>query len=199
MSSIVFICNLALTNIAKPNISDINEASQEARACRQFYDHVRDALLQSYPWRFAGKTEVLAQIANDKAERWLYAYQRPTDCLKVRRITSELMLDRISDEEGGLAGGHPYAIEGQNIYVSLSPAYLEYTFTLDDPTRYPPMFVEAFGWQLATRLAMPLTRDPNVQKRCFDLAQAYTASASMADANEVREVAQAYGLKEAAV
>lgn len=198
MSSVIFICNLALSNIGKENIQDLSDPEPAARACNQFYGHVRDTLLQSYPWRFAGKTEILAEITNTKSNRWLYAFARPTDCLKVRRITSELMLDHVADADGGVAGGIPYAIEGQTIYSGISPAYLEYTFRNEDPTQYPPMFIEALAWQLATRLAMPLTRDPAIQQRAFELGRAMQASAAAEDANEERETANtANGLEEA--
>ena len=46
MSSVIAICNLALSNVGKDNISSLDEAGAEARACRQFYDLTRDALLQ---------------------------------------------------------------------------------------------------------------------------------------------------------
>jgi hypothetical protein len=69
MSSIVSICNLALSNLGKDNISALTDEGAEARACNQFYDHVRDTLLQVYPWSFAGKTASLAEVTNDKAGR----------------------------------------------------------------------------------------------------------------------------------
>lgn len=187
MTSVVSICNLALTNIGAKSINDLAEASTEARACKQFYEITRDMMLQAYPWRFAGKTQALAELANNKPGAWQYAYKRPGDCLKVRWIRpaysdtdpSPLTLqDEVTT---------PYEIEGETIYCGLSPAFLRYTFKLVDPSKYPPMFVEALAWNLAVRLAMPITRDPNIRKEAFQLAMASAASAQAADANEVRE------------
>ena len=84
MSSFVEICNLALSNEGKDNICSLTDASAQARACNQFYEITRDTLLHSYPWRWAGKTKVLAELANDRMGDWLHAYQRPPDCLKIR-------------------------------------------------------------------------------------------------------------------
>ena len=188
MTSVVFICNLALSNIGKANISDINEASAEAKSCKQFYAHTRDMLLQSYPWRWAGETQALAEVTNNKERRWIYAYQRPSDCLKIRRITDEDMADYMPYSQGTVrAGGFDYALEGSIIYASISPAYLEYTKRVEDPTLFPPLFQDALAWHLAVRLAMPLTRDPKIRAEAYQLAQATLATAQSSDANEVRE------------
>lgn len=187
MTSAVFICNLALTNIAKPTINALTEATTEARACNQFYEHVRDTLLQVYPWRFAGKTASLAQIANDRAGAWGYAYSRPVDCLKPRWVRPAYSIDDPCQQTLQQEIANPYDIEGSTLYCNLSPAFLRYTFRLTDPSKFSPLFVEAFGWHLAVRLAMPLTRDPKVRAEAFQLAMRTQGSAEMADANEVRE------------
>ncbi|MBB3137819.1 hypothetical protein FHS26_005587 [Rhizobium pisi] len=57
------------------------------------------------------------------------------------------------------------------IYCNVSPAYLNFTERLIDPTKYPPLFVDALSWHLAVRLAMPLTRDPQVRGRHKPLKQ----------------------------
>jgi len=180
MTSKVSICNLALANVAANPISSIDEASAEARACRLFYDHALDALLQRYPWEFAGSTQALAEVINTKPRKWGKAFRRPSDCLKVRRVTDELMLDDTD------AIGVPYEVEGEVIFTDLPVAYLKYTSRQADPTKFPPLFVEALSWHLAVKLAMPLTRDPKIRADAFQLAERLTGSAEVADANETR-------------
>lgn len=187
MTSVVSICNLALSNLAKENIQDLDEGSVEARLCKQFYEHSRDTLLQVFPWRFARKTGSLAEITNTKGKRWLYAYKRPTDCLKVRRVTDETHLDYLPYADGAVAGGYPYDIEGTTVFCDLSPAFLDYTWRVDDVTKFPPLFVDALAWHLAVRLAMPVTRDPKIRADAFQLATKMQNEAAAADANEVRE------------
>ena len=186
MASVVSICNLALSNIGKDNINALTDAGAEARACSQFYEHTRDMMLQAYPWRFAGGTVSLAQVTNDKPGQWGYAYQRPTDCLKVRWVRpayseDDLALTRQQEIS------HQYEAEAQRIYCNLSPAFLRYTAMITDPSLFPPLFVDALSWHLATRLAMPLTRDPKVRAEAFQMAQMMTGQAQMSDANEERE------------
>lgn len=193
MTSVVSICNLALSNIGKDNISALNEPTPEARACNQFYEHVRDMLLQAYPWRFAGKTQSLAEVTNDKPGAWDYAYRRPTDCLKIRYVRPEYAEGDPEIEDVKLdAFGVRHEVEGDTIYSDISPAFLRYTYRLTDPTAFPPLFVEALAWHLSVRLAMPLTRDPKVRAEAFQIANGMQASAQMSDANEEREFAPEY-------
>lgn len=187
MASIVSICNLALTNLGKDNIAALSEPTAEARACNQFYDHVRDLLLQGYPWRFAGKTQSLAEVTNDKIGAWGHAYDRPVDCLKVRWLRREYSTVDPCKQTQQEELSNPYDVEGQTIYCNLSPAFLRHTWRVTDPTKYPPLVVETLSWHLTVRLAMPLTRDPKVRADAFQLAMKTQGAAEMADANEVRE------------
>lgn len=199
MSSQVDICNLALANIGKPNISDINERSTEAKYCRQFYEHTRDTLLGQYPWRFARKTQALAQLSsNPRSNVWPYAYSRPNDLLKLITVCREIDLQRVpagdlsgyaslSNIADTKAGGVVYDTEGTVIYTELSPAFVVYIWKITDPTRFPPLFVEAFSWALTARLAMPVTRDAKQRNDAITLAKTALETAKVEDANEVRE------------
>lgn len=185
MASIVSICNLALSNIGKDGIGALNEPTAEARACNQFYGHVLSTLLQDYPWRFAEKTTSLAEVANDKPAAWARAYKRPVDCLKVLEVTPSNSGPTVGGARGAGGIGYAHEIEGGTIYCDLSPAYLRHTCAITDPSRFPPLFVEALAWALAVRLAMPLTRDPKMRADAWQIAQQTKGAAEMADANEV--------------
>lgn len=190
MASVVSICNLALSNIGKENINALTDAGAEARACSQFYEHTRDVMLQSYPWRFAGVTASMAEISNTKIGQWSYAYRRPTDCLKVRWMRPAYSEDDLAltrQEELSI----PYEIEGTAVFCNLSPAFLRYTSKITDPSKFDPLFVDALAWHLSVRLAMPLTRDPKVRADAWQVANQMTGQAQMADANEERETSDA--------
>lgn len=191
MTSIISICNLALASIGKDSINALSEPTVEARACNRFFAPARDALLQAYPWRFAGRTRSLAAIENDRPGEWTYAYDRPVGCLAIRGVRSALDVTGDSSVGGvfsggasSTTGGHAYDAEGGMIYCNLSPAYLNFTERLTDPTKYSPLFVDALAWHLAVRLAMPLTRDPQVRADAFQLANNTQTLAQTADANE---------------
>jgi hypothetical protein len=186
MTSIISICNIALSNLGKDNINELGEASAEARACKQFYEQTRDALLHDYPWRFAGKTMALAEIANTELGKWRYAYQRPIDCLKPRWIRPAYSVDDPCAQTQQQEIMNPYEIEGETLFCNLSPAFLRYTFKQADPTKFPPLFVETLSWHLSVRLSMPLTRDIKMRNDAYQLAMQTKAKAEMADANEAR-------------
>jgi len=187
MTSVVAICNRALANIAKQRIDALDEGTAEARACRLFYEPVRDAVLQSYPWRCAGKTVALAEVASPPSSPWLHAYQRPFDCLRVRWIrpnysTSDRCVLTLQQEVS-----IPYDVDGDLIFCNLPVAFLRYTSRLADVTSLSPLLAEAIEWHLAARLAMPLTKDPKIRADALQLARDIQSKAEVADANETHE------------
>ena len=187
MVSIVSICNLALSNLGSDTINSLSEPTTEARVCNQFYEHTRDTLLQAYPWRFAGKTQSLAELTNDRAGQWGYAYKRPNDCLKVRWVRPAFSSADPCQQSQQEEISNPFDVEGETIYCNLSPAFLRYTWAVTDPTKFPPLFVDALSWALTVRLAMPITRDMKQRNDAYRLAQVARGEAETADANEVLE------------
>jgi hypothetical protein len=177
MTSIVGICNLALSNIRKSSISDLNEASEEARQCKIHYEISRDTLLQLYPWEFAGTVQSLAPVDNDWTSRWAYAYKRPNTCLKIRRVVPEV--DYPNDIDPPTHG-----LRGSTVYTSYDPAFIEFTRREENPTLFPPLFVDALAWALASRLAVPLTADRSLRADAVQMASAARAAAEAADAND---------------
>jgi hypothetical protein len=187
MASIVSICNLALSNLGAGNINALNEDSAEARACNQYYEHCRDLLLQSYPWRFAGKTVALAELTNDKPGAWGHAYSRPNDCLKVRWVRPQYSLNDPCAQTVQDEISHIHDVDGGVIYCNLPTAHLRYTQRLADVSKFSPLFIDALSWHLSVRLAMPITKDPKVRADAYQLATRMQAAAEVADANEARE------------
>lgn len=184
MSSIVTICNLALGSIGKEAISSIDEASAEAKACKTFYTIALETALQAYPWKWAGETRALAEIVNTKPNRWLHAYQRPTDCLKLRALLDESLMVEQSAGAGITAGGHSRFLEGQVIFCDLKPAYLSFTKRFTDAALFPALFTDALGMALAARIAMPVTRDLKIRNDALTLARQAIGMAQEADSGE---------------
>jgi hypothetical protein len=178
MTSITAICNIALSNIGKGDINDYSEASEEARQCRLHYPFVRDTALQSFEWSWAIKRQALAELSNTWTERFQFEYRRPTDCLKPLRIVSELADGRDHAEV-------EYSIKGTSILCSHPDAVLEYIENVEDPGRFPPLFREALCWALASKIALPLTKDREIRKDAYDAARQAMSAARVADANEV--------------
>lgn len=190
MASTISICNLALGHLGADKIDALTEASSEARACNRFYAQTLDTLLAAGPpWRFARHEAVLAEVPSPIG-RWAYAYALPGDLLRIRDVvpTGETLAGALlpDDIDWSGVGGHPYSLSGDRLFCNLSPATLRYTRRVDDPSKFPPLFIEALSWHLAARLAMPLTRDASQRQAAFQMALQTQAAASAADANDER-------------
>lgn len=183
MASTVSICNLALGHLGADRIDALTEASSEARACNRFYGQTLDALLAAGPpWRFARHEVVLAEVTGVTASRWAHVYALPVDLLRVREVRP---VDGAPSGEGAVA----YELFGDRLLTDLSPVSLRYIRRVDDPSTFPPLFIEALSWHLAARLAMPLTRDANQRQAAFQLALQTQAAASAAEGNDEPAVA----------
>jgi len=88
MTSEVEICNLALSNIRAGSINSLDESSFQAQQCKLKYPFMRNRLLTEMSWSFNHKIKALSLLTDD-IFNWNYAYQYPSDCLKIDRLISE--------------------------------------------------------------------------------------------------------------
>ena len=169
MASVVDICNLALAHLGEiPNISSIDppEGSAHAEKCERFYPLARDTALEMRNWSFALKRVVLAQVENDHPS-WQFKYALPADCIRPISVAQpgthvEVFAAIYPDRPQPL--GRPavddFAVEGAFIYTSREDVELLYLRRISDTTKFPPLFVSAVAWLLASA---PI-RSPTVPK-----------------------------------
>lgn len=190
MSSEVDIANLALSHLGdSATVASLNppEGSAQAEHCARYYPMARDALLESHAWSFASKRVQLAQLTSEWAQ-WDYAYARPNDALVVRGVLSPTAQDDNTDSL------QPYTIEvdasgAQVIYTDQETAVGLYTRAVTDTVHFPPAFVMALSWQLASMLAGPMIKGDTGAaegKRCVQMQQYWHAKAVESDANQRR-------------
>lgn len=138
---------------------DPPEGSAQASHCRVFYPMARDAMLEGHDWNFATTRAALAPLANTRKD-WLYCYAWPARAMRARSVTppdATYTLD-------GLLTPVDYAVEtladtgAKVIYTNQVEAQLLYTVQVSDPTRFSPLFVEALGYLLASKLAGPVLK-----------------------------------------
>jgi len=162
------------------------ERSQEASACRRFYDITLEQVLRDFEWPFATKFQALGLIEEDPTTEWQYSYQYPSDCLMARRILSGIRND---DRQSQV----PYRLVNNGntpiIYTDQEDAELEYTVRATDPQVYPPDFTLALSFLLAYYIAPRITGgDPF--KRGEAARAEYLASISSAKASAENEEQQ---------
>lgn len=185
MSSIVSICNLALSNVNARRIQSLSDTMKEARECALHYDMARDAVLAGHDWTFARKRLTLA-LLSETYSGWTYAYMYPSDCIELRHIYDGVgaptntsydfsderfrVVDRVKYE---VAMGDGYRV----ILTNEASAELRYTARVTDPNMYTPKFITALGYQLAMKLSIPLKADP---KRMANMSELYDREISQA-------------------
>jgi len=156
MASIAGICNMALSHIGvgKEIANLTTEQSQEAAACRRFYDIAKDVVLRDFPWPFATKVDTLALIEEDPNVEWAFSYRYPTDCHLIRKVLSGTR----NDTQDSVV---PYKIaqdsSGLVLFCDVEDAEIEYTVHTEDPQFYTPDFTMALSFLLAHYIAPRLT------------------------------------------
>lgn len=183
MANTVEICNLALSSLgSKSTIQSLEEASVEARQCKLHYNQARDTVLAASTWSFATKTDTSALLVSNPPGDWTYAYAEPADLVKMHRIVSEI---------GRIEPPLPYErgiLNGQRVLFTdtWSPVW-RYITNSGATGTYSPAFVNALVAQIAMRLAMPLTRKPDLRMAAAKDYAIAVREAIAVDANENSE------------
>jgi len=165
MTSQVEIYNLALMNIGlSETVASLEERSKARIICSQFWQITRDAVLAEFNWPFATKFETLALIA-DETKPWQYTYQYPTDCLKALYLVMDGLLQ--PDEKMQPEYETAYGDDGRVILTNYPNAVLAYITRVEDTGRFPPLFVIALAWRLASHIAMPMTATQSLVQSCM--------------------------------
>jgi hypothetical protein len=195
MSSVVDICNLALSHLgdtASVTSIDPPEGSAQAEHCARFYPIARDSLLEMHDWKFASKRALLAELTSE-TDAWDYAYAMPSDALRIISVTaSDADDDNASSNLIGTYSAQPYAIEvistgAMVIYTDQEDAAVRYTAYVTDSGKFSPLFTMTLSAILASLLAGPIIKGDSgaaEAKRCAALAQAYLAKAAASDAQQ---------------
>lgn len=161
----VEVCNESLLYVGHgQTINDLEEETMEARACKVYYAKARDALLQALWWKFATKRAVLAELDDEERSGWDFVYEWPSDCLTPRRIWNGQRVPAANnkipfDVESMSASG---LVSDRCILTDEEDAELIYTAQVTAVSLFPPLFVEALAWALASKLALILPIKPGV-------------------------------------
>lgn len=185
MASSTEICNLALSHLAVgKEIANIEtEQSQEASACRRFYESARDATLRDFVWPFARRYYTLELVEEDPNDEWKYSYRYPSSCLKIHKILSTIRNDTRQSRRSYMIGQDD---TGRLVYTDVQFANILYTHKEIDPDKYTTDFIMALSFRLAGYIAPRLTGgDPfKLGDRCM---QMYQIELTRAQANSVNE------------
>ncbi|WP_059413445.1 hypothetical protein [Cupriavidus basilensis] len=205
MASEVDICNMALSRLGdQATVSSIDppEGSPQAGHCAQWYPICRDLLLEMHAWSFA-TTRVALALLNSDWPSWRFTYAVPADCIKpwavlppdalsdyaVRFPTADVGFFPLPEDRVVGAGAayvpQDFSVESADdgttvIYTNQENAILRYTKQVTDPTKFTPLFVDAFGWLLASYLAGPIIKGDAGAQAAQTAYQAFQGALSRA-------------------
>ena len=124
--------NKALTLCGASPITNITDDTNNARIVNRVYEISRVSILTECKWTFAATRASLTLSAatmpwyyDDEA----YVYVKPSGALRIFNVSDE-------DAE--------WRVEGDYIVSDTASLGISYVYDHDDPTKYPPKFLEAF-------------------------------------------------------
>jgi hypothetical protein len=176
------ICNLALGEIGAAAITSLDEASQEARVCKRFYDKTRDEALRAHHWNFATKRCSLTRLSIAPAFGWEFQYQLPSDFLRARSWNNRNVWIG--------AGINYFQIEQDRLLSNDEESNMRYIFRQEDATKFDSLFTNALSILLASKIAAAITGSVNLTQQLlvkynFQVSQARRIDASE-DASPIR-------------
>lgn len=211
MSSAVDIANIALARLgddATVSSFDPPEGSTQADHCARFYPIARDTILSwpEHAWTFATRRAKLAPVAMPWST-WRYAYAVPSNMLRALAVLAEDAPDDYAtsypmpyspqDYPGGALANMGYqpqdytieaGAEGQPVlYTNQEKATLRYVARVSDPTRYPPLFVDALAFLLASHLAGPVIKGDSGASMASGMYQAFIGAVGRAVIADARQ------------
>ena len=172
------ICNMALSNLGKGMIANMEEGIEDARACKLFYETTRREVLREFPWGFAHRIERLAVVDAD-IPGWSHAYGYPAKGLKINNVFSDANSGRYERYDVVNIGSSTKVI-----VANCSPCYADFTWDVKDPELMDDLFIQGFAHLLASKMAMRLTGNPQLGQNEYQLYRARIMQAQLQDARE---------------
>lgn len=182
------VANLALTHVGSTKPIQLlgQDNSEENSICLTWMDTARRTTLKRLPWSFAIKQVVPVQVAANPTSEYLFAYQEPSDNVKIVRFMSW----RLDNDDSrsrvpyrimqpapvNLSTATPppvsYQASGRWIYTNwpgqgtaITPILMEYVFDNTNVAQWPDSFIVALSYKLAEFIVPALTsNDPQNKK-----------------------------------
>ncbi|SOD41316.1 hypothetical protein [Nitrosovibrio sp. Nv4] len=170
----VSIANLALQKLGAARITSLTEDSRNARSINNCYELVRDRELRAHKWNFAVKRTTLAPDATAPDFDFGYAFTLPSDCLRILP-PSRHGLDWKIENHGGSAA--ILTNDGDTLEIL-------YISSVEDPTVFDPLFVDAFAAKLAWHICEELTQSNQKKADAFNEYKMAIREARQANAFE---------------
>lgn len=177
----VDICNMALANIGQPPIQTLESRNPGAseKACKLRYDEARLEALAGNLWNFASMYRKGARLDIEAKYPYVYAFAFPADALQlfeIQRIKGDLPVPFEVTDRPDQAG--------KLVHCDLASPTFVYTRDKEDPTTFDYDFIQAMSWLLASKIAMPITKNLKIQQEAWKMWLTSNSAATAKNLNE---------------
>jgi len=170
--SAIALCSRALLKLGAATIASFDDGTAESEVCANLYPSVRDALLSSYPWKFATGQVSLPRLVAQPVADYAMAYQLPADFLRA-----------MSAGVAGQGFGLSYRIAENRLHCDADEVTLTYIFRPDELS-FPPFFDQVLITRLAAEFCIPLTESTSRAEFLYRLAEDEYRRAKLVDAQQ---------------
>lgn len=170
-SSVVQICNLALSWLGGDLIISLDDETVEAKLCKANYEPLRDAVLEEREWTFAVVRKELAALQSVPLYGFDKAFQIPPATLRVLQISRggdsvEAGADNSRYNTGqGREERIDWLREGSTVVANNAERVFARLLTrVTDTTKFSAAFDQALAARIAMDIALPLTNSDKMQQ-----------------------------------
>lgn len=168
----IALCAKALVKIGAKGITSFNEGTAEAQVAQALYETTRDALLSSYPWRFATAQVTLPLLTQTPKADYTYSFQLPSDFLRA-----------ISVGSGQRGQGVNYRICEDTLQCNSKNVILTYIFRPME-ANFPAFFASLLIMRLSAEFCLALTESTTRADFLSKMADSAYAQAKLIDAQQ---------------
>jgi hypothetical protein len=181
MASVVDIANYALEKLGEAPITSLSDGSTRSNVMNLTWPLVRRYVLQNHPWNDVITRKVLAPNTTAPTFGYTYAYNLPSDCLRVLQVSDP-------NNSAGFAGENTrfdYLVEGGAILTNRGPALnLRYIKDEEDTSVYRPALIKAISSYWAMEVAEKFTQSNSKKEYAARDFMASLVEAAKTDALE---------------
>lgn len=157
------ICSAALVLVGGKPITALTDNTREARLCARLYPKTLQEVLRMAPWACAQKEAVLNQDAiAAPLYTFKYSYQLPPDYIRVWNTN----LDKVW---GG--SGWQWQIMGKKLVTDATAVSINYVHRVTDVLLFDTLLEKALIYDLAEKLAYPISQKFDVQQGFDNMRQ----------------------------
>lgn len=168
MSSVVDICNKALSILGQKGIVSLDDNSPEAYACRIHWEPLKNEVLRKHPWNCSTKRLALSRLLEAPAFEYRYQYQLPMDCLSVLEVVPEAY----------------FVVEGRRLLCNEESVSIRYAQAIDDSTKFDSQLAAALAFLLASEICYNITKSTSLTEGLYKIGTDKLADAKASDSFE---------------